>query len=108
MLIATRCKKDMTPDCPKTEVRDRMPGLGGMYVEEAVAPELNAICDPGPEWDPIHEKPVERILYACDVVDTTVCPHPEVSPRFVNSDADIARFDDLCRPCRFFHPGEVA
>ena len=108
MLIATRCKKDISPACPETEVRDRMPGYGGMYVEEAVAPRLNALCEACKKWEPIHEKPGSRIFESCVVVDTTVCPHPEVSSTFLRSDADINRFDDLCRPCRYFHPGEVA
>ena len=115
MLIATRCRKDfmntMPPPCPEAQVQSRIDLVVlspnepiPMYDEGAVAPELNAICDPCPEWEPIHEKPESRIFYACDVVDTTVCPHQEVSPAFVKSDADIVRFDDLCRPCRLFYP----
>jgi len=106
MLIASRCKKDMTPECPEEKVKDRMAygPVGTTFNETSMAPELNPICDQCTEWEPIHDKPESRILYACDVVDTSVCPHPEVSPNFVRSEDDIASFDDLCRPCRLYHP----
>ena len=108
MLIATRCRKDfmntLPPPCRESEVQERMTYAGGMYVEEAVAPKLNVICIQCPNWEPIHEKPGSRIFESCDIVDTTVCPHQEVNPRFGNYDGDIASFDDLCRCCRLFHP----
>ena len=106
MPIATRCKKDGELACPEDDVRDRdnWELLGTASHDRLTSDDLNALCEACDDWEPIHEKPESRIFYACDVVDTTVCPHQEVSPAFVNSDADIARFDDLCRPCRLFYP----
>ena len=107
MLIATRCKKDGEPVCLNDDVRDRHKWelLGTASHDRPTSDDLNAICEACDDWDPIHKKPESRIFYACDVVDTPICPHHEVILAFVESeDAYITRFDDLCRPCRLFHP----
>lgn len=110
MLIATRCRKDETPECPEEKVRERrpssVPGVVAMEPDEAaMADELDKICGDCDDFDPIFKKPDKRIAHACDLANSPDCLHEaEVSRLYYRDLSQVESLDGLCRPCRKFHP----
>jgi hypothetical protein len=113
MLIAYRCKKDFSSrqngeDCPSQKVKTRLrPELWGgiVYCPKTWAPDLNSICLPCPEWDPLHEKPLRHVSDSCRLSDTAQCPSwPEVRRTALVSPSKVPLMDALCSTCKLYRP----
>ncbi len=114
MLLAYLCRNDFSHrlvdhGCPSPKVRTRVcPETwdGLTYCPTADGPELDKICLDCPAWEPLYDKPLERIADACGLAESALCPRwPTVRRSGVASPVRVARMDAFCRLCRFFVPG---
>ena len=118
-LIASGCKKDVenfreydfsSKDCPFVGVRDRKQPFKIIREGDTIpSPEkripesiLNDLCQECDEWDPIHEKPEQDILSACDLPGILECPEEKVR-RALRGYVENG-LDERCGPCRLFTP----
>lgn len=112
-LIAYRCKKNISPQCPSARVRfsigpfPKRQGEPISYFNIVTeAPELNAICEVCENFEHEHDKPLEMIALGCQMARTGNCPDAQVnSSRLMGRlRIDSPLLDEICRPCRLYEP----